>query len=133
MGNVETKQPIATDVVARPRRGRPPKALIASKKKGGRETRGRPPGEAARLQEFRARLLGTTGEKVIETLIRKALNDEDKDQFAALKFCAERILPMSAFEAKQGEKPPQVVVNISGLTDVNVSSAESLDDGVIDV
>lgn len=132
MGNVETKEQ-TTDVVVKPRKGRPPKALIASKKKGGRETRGRPPGEAARLQEFRARLLGTTGEKVIETLIRKALNDEDKDQFAALKFCAERILPMSAFEAKQGEKPPQVVVNISGLTDVNVTATENPDDGVIDV
>lgn len=126
MGNVETetKEPVKA------RRGRPPKALIASKKKGGRELRGRPPGEAARLQEFRARLLGTTGEKIIETLIRKAMNDEDKDQFAALKFCAERILPLSAFDVKGGEKPPQVVVNISGLTDVNVSQG---DDNVIDV
>jgi hypothetical protein len=112
------------------KKGRPRKDVIASKRKGGRGVVGRPPGEAARLQEFRARLLGTTGEKIIETLIRKAMNDEDKDQFAALKFCAERILPLSAFDVKAGEKPPQVVVNISGLTDVNVSSGEK---DVIDV
>lgn len=121
---VDVKPPVV-------KKGRPWKELIASKKKGGRGVVGRPPGEAARLQEFRARLLGTTGEKIIETLIRKAMNDEDKDQFAALKFCAERLLPLSAFDVKGGEKPPQVVVNISGLTDINVSSGDEKD--VIDV
>lgn len=101
-----------------PRKGRPPKAELAKKKPGGRGgIKGRPPGEASRLQEFKARLLGTTGEKIIETLIRKAMNDEDKDQFAALKFCAERILPMSAFDAAKGQnQAPQVTINISSLS-----------------
>ena len=99
------------------RRGRPPKAAIEAKKVGKRVALGRPPGEAARLNEFKARLLGTTGEKIIETLIRKAMDGEDKDQFAALKFCAERILPMSAFDtAKNANAVPQVTINITSLT-----------------
>jgi hypothetical protein len=113
------------------RKGRPPKAAIAAKKPGGRVALGRPPGEASRLQEFKARLLGTTGEKIIATLIRKAMDDEDKDQFAALKFCAERILPMSAFDAaKNSNSTPQVTINISSLGSPKL---EVLDDGVIDV
>ena len=98
------------------RKGRPPKAAIAAKKPGGRVALGRPPGEASRLQEFKARLLGTTGEKIIATLISKAMDSDDKDQFAALKFCAERILPMSAFDsAKNANSVPQVTINISSL------------------
>ena len=104
----ETKPPV--------RKGRPPKAAIAAKKPGGRVALGRPPGEASRLQEFKARLLGTTGEKIIATLISKAMDSDDKDQFAALKFCAERILPMSAFDAaKNSNSTPTVTINISSL------------------
>ena len=114
------------------RKGRPPKAVIDSKKVGKRVALGRPPGEAARLNEFKARLLGTTGEKIIETLIRKAMDGEDKDQFAALKFCAERILPMSAFDtAKNANASPQVTINITGLSDAK--QVYNQDDGVIDV
>ena len=110
--------------------GRPSKAALAAKKPGGRGgVKGRPPGEASRLQEFKARLLGTTGEKIIETLIRKALNDEDKDQFAALKFCAERILPMSAFDAAKGaNQQPQVTINISSLGQSKTEILEDIDD-----
>lgn len=123
-----TKPKAPTDTPAR--RGRPPKAAIDAKKVGKRVALGRPPGEAARLNEFKARLLGTTGEKIIETLIRKAMDGEDKDQFAALKFCAERILPMSAFDtAKGANAPPQVTINISGLSDAKPTypSADVID------
>jgi len=123
--NVSTPKPAA-------RKGRPPKAAIAAKKPGGRVALGRPPGEASRLQEFKARLLGTTGEKIITTLIRKAMDDEDKDQFAALKFCAERILPMSAFDAaKNGSSTPQVTINITGLSEAK--QIYNKDEGVIDI
>ena len=114
------------------RKGRPPKAAIEAKKPGGRALLGRPPGEAARLNEFKARLLGTTGEKIIETLIRKAMDGEDKDQFAALKFCAERILPMSAFDAAKGaNSTPSVTINITGLSDAKQTYNQ--DEGIIDV
>jgi hypothetical protein len=125
-------KPTVVDKTLPVRKGRPPKAAIATKKPGGRVALGRPPGEASRLQEFKARLLGTTGEKIIATLIRKAMDDEDKDQFAALKFCAERILPMSAFDAaKNSNATPQVTINISGLSDTKQVYVK--DEGVIDV
>tara|TARA_B110000259_G_C13912136_1_gene361313 strand:+ start:275 stop:658 length:384 start_codon:yes stop_codon:yes gene_type:complete len=115
------------------RQGRPPKAAIAARKPGGRVALGRPPGEAARLQEFKARLMGTTGEKIMTTLIRKAMDDDDKDQFAALKFCAERILPMSAFDAaKNSNSTPQVTINISGLSDTKQVYGQDKE-GIIDV
>ena len=124
-----------TDKTEPARKGRPPKAAIAARKPGGRSVLGRPPGEASRLQEFKARLMGTTGEKIIATLIRKAMDDKDRDQFAALKFCAERILPMSAFDAaKNSNSTPQVTINISGLSDAKQVYREGPDkEGIIDV
>ena len=114
------------------RKGRPPKAAIEAKKVGKRVALGRPPGEASRLNEFKARLLGTVGEKIIETLIKKAMDAEDKDQFVALKFCAERILPMSAFDAaKNANATPQVTINITGLSDAK--QVYNQDEGIIDV
>ena len=50
-------------VVVPVKRGRPRKADIEAKKK--RSVRGRPPGEAARIKEFYARLLSTSGDKVV--------------------------------------------------------------------
>ena len=101
----------------KPKLGRPKKADILAKKKGHRETRGRPAGDAARIAEFKARLLGTSGEKIINTLISKALDPDDKDQIAALKMCVDRVLPLSMFDAaKQSGNVPQISINITGLT-----------------
>ena len=77
-------------------RGRPKKTEVEAKKKRG--VVGRPPGEAARIKEFHARLLATSGETVINTIISKALDNDDKDQVACLKMCIDRVLPMSYFE-----------------------------------
>ena len=55
------------------KRGRPRKTEVEAKKKRG--VVGRPPGEAARIKEFHARLLATSGETVINTIIKKALDD----------------------------------------------------------
>ena len=107
--------PVVEKKVAK--RGRPKKATILAKKKGHRETRGRPAGDAARIAEFKARLLGTSGEKIINTLISKALDPDDKDQAACLKMCIDRVLPLSAFDAaKQSGSVPQISINITGLT-----------------
>ena len=97
--------------------GRPRKADILAKKKGNRGKVGRPAGDAARIAEFKARLLGTSGEKIINTLISKALDPDDKDQAACLKMCIDRVLPLSAFDAsKQQGGVPQISINITGLT-----------------
>jgi hypothetical protein len=122
------------------KKGRPKKATILAKKKGHRETRGRPAGDAARIAEFKARLLGTSGEKIINTLISKALDPDDKDQAACLKMCIDRVLPLSMFDAsKQAGTTPQISINITGLTGnvetqpvIEMSDAEDVEYKAID-
>jgi hypothetical protein len=103
----------AVSVVPKKKTGRPKKSAILAKKK--RDGRGRPPGEAARIKEFHARLLATTGDKVIETIIKKALNDEDKDQVACLRMCVDRLLPISYFEKEKQSGRSAINITISGI------------------
>ena len=96
-------------------RGRPRKSEVEAKKKRG--VVGRPPGEAARIKEFHARLLATSGETVINTIIKKALDDDDKDQVACLKMCLDRVLPMSYFEKDKDARKGNVSIQISMVGD----------------
>jgi len=110
------------------KRGRPRKTEVEAKKKRG--VVGRPPGEAARIKEFHARLLATSGETVINTIIKKALDDEDKDQVACLKMCIDRVLPMSYFEKGKDASRGNVNIQISMVGD---AKAEVIDEEVTDV
>jgi hypothetical protein len=106
--------------------GRPKKTAIEAKKK--RDLRGRPPGEAARIREFHARLLTTKGDTIIETIIKKALDPTDKDQAAMLKMCADRLLPLSYFEkAGTGHGKAGITINISGIGDAKVEADQTID------
>ena len=114
--------------IVRRKLGRPLKKDIEAKKKGNRGKVGRPAGDSARIAEFKARLLGTSGDKIIETLIHKALDPNDKDQIAALKMCVDRVLPLSVFDAaKNSGTTPQISINITGLTN------PAVDAGVVDM
>ena len=105
-----------TDNVPKKRgRGRPRKSEVEAKKKRG--VVGRPPGEAARIKEFHARLLATSGETVINTIISKALDNDDKDQVACLKMCIDRVLPMSYFEKGRDAGRGSVNIQISMVGD----------------
>jgi hypothetical protein len=104
--------------------GRPKKAAIEAKKK--RAVLGRPPGEAARIREFHARLLTTKGDTIIQTIINKALDPTDKDQAAMLKMCADRLLPLSYFEKSGMSSKAGITINISGVTDAKVE-ADTID------
>ena len=109
-------------------RGRPRKTEVEAKKKRG--VVGRPPGEAARIKEFHARLLATSGETVINTIITKALDNDDKDQVACLKMCIDRVLPMSYFDKGKDAGRGSVNIQISMVGD---SKAEVIDEEVTDV
>lgn len=112
------------------RRGRPPKSIVESKKKPGKV--GRPAGDAGRIQEFKARLLSTTGTKVIDTVLRKALDDNDKDQVACLKMCLDRMLPTSLFEKDAKGQRNAVTINITGLGETKVEAIEEIEAEIID-
>ena len=119
-------------VNGKPKRGRPTKAAIAKKKNPG--ILGRPPGDAARIAEFKARLLATAGDSVITKIIETALTDNHPAQGAMLKFCGERLLPLSSFEAKSGGGTPQISINITSLGAPLIEQAQIVDnDGVTDV
>ena len=103
-------------------RGRPRKTEVEAKKK--RNKVGRPPGESARIKEFHARLLATSGETVINTIIKKALDDEDKDQVACLKMCIDRVLPTSYFEKGKDTARGNVSIQISMVGDAKAEVLE---------
>jgi len=128
-GNVEKKvrpKIRRREVVnGKPKLGRPTKAAIAKKKNPG--VVGRPPGDAARIAEFKARLLATAGDSVITKIIETALTDNHPAQGAMLKFCGERLLPLSSFEAKSGGGTPTISISINGLTAPTVEASEVID------
>jgi hypothetical protein len=107
---------VVDNVVKTPtRRGRPPKSAIQEKKKRGQV--GRPVGDTGRIAEFKARLLSTTGTKVIDKILQTALEDGHPAQAACMKMCFDRLLPVSMFDEKAGNNKPTIQINISGIND----------------
>ena len=106
------------DVLVKPKRGRPRKADVEAKKKGNRNSVGRPKGDAARINELKARLLATSGDKVINKVIQIALEDGHPVQSAALKMCMDRVLPVSYFDKKN------YYLDLEAKNLQNISSAE---------
>ena len=115
-------------------RGRPKKSEVEAKKKGNRGVRGRPPGDAARINEFKARLLATSGDNVINKIIEIAQNDEHPGQMAALKMCMDRVLPLSYFEKdKATNGRSSVSITITGIGgDTTIVGQEEQED-IVDV
>ena len=109
------------------KRGRPRKTDIEAKKKRG--VVGRPPGEAARIKEFYARLLTTSGETVINTVLKKAMDDDDKDQIACLKMCMDRMLPVSYFEKDKDARRGNVSIQISMVGDAKAIVDQTEEEG----
>ena len=75
--------------------------------------RGRPAGMRARQLELKQTLLEHPDvPKVIETVIRTALDDNHKNQTAAQKILMDRVLPISTFEkAVDGREKINIVIN----------------------
>ena len=115
-------------------RGRPRKSEIEAKKAGNRGVRGRPPGDAARINEFKARLLATSGDNVINKIIEIAQNDEHPGQMAALKMCMDRVLPLSYFEKdKATGGRSSVSITITGIGGDTKIVGEEAQDDIVDV
>lgn len=115
------------------KRGRPPKSEVEARKKGNRGVRGRPPGDAARINEFKARILATAGDRVIDKVVNIAMNDEHPGQMAALKMCMDRVLPMSYFDKdKNGTGKSSVSITITGVGgDTTIIGESAEEEGTI--
>ena len=132
-----TEEAIQTIQTPPKKRGRPRKSDIEAKKRGKRGVVGRPPGDAARINEFKARLLATSGDKVINKIIAIALDDDHPGQMAALKMCMDRVLPVSYFEKDKttgGRNAVSITITGIGGDVTTVDSGEKVIEGeVIDV
>ena len=108
----------------RRKRGRPRKSDVTTVKKGNRNAVGRPKGDAAVINEYKARMLASpTSRKVLDTIFDAALDHDHKNQAAAWKLVMDRILPVAAFEkdvVKDGGRSA-IQINISGVGTVATS------------
>ena len=128
-------EPQKTEVVKR-KAGRPKKGEIVAKKKGNRELRGRPAGDKAIMDEYKARMLNSPkSARVLEAIFDAALDDNHKAQSAAWKLIVDRIVPVSSFEqVKQGGGAPAISINIMGLNQASTTiEQDSVEVDVSDV
>ena len=109
---------------------RPKKSDLATVKNKNKGIIGRPKGDTAIINEYKARMLNSPkSAKVLEAIYDAALNDDHKNQAAAWKLIVDRIVPVSAFEAsKHGGSTPQISINISGLSSPTVEAVEDVID-----
>ena len=123
--SVESDQPQPSTKVQRKKVGRPKNTTVAAQKKGNRNAVGRPKGDAAVINEYKARMLASPkSRKVLDSIFDAALNDEHKNQAAAWKLVMDRILPVAAFEKdviKSGGKN-SISINITGVGATSISS-----------
>ena len=114
--------------------GRPRKQDVDSHKPTKRGKVGRPPGDAAIINEYKARMLASPkSRKVLDSILDAALNDDHKNQAAAWKLLMDRMLPVSYFEKdKEGGGRPAVSITISGIGEAKVTENDIIDAEVID-
>ena len=115
------------EIVEKKKIGRPRKTDLQSKKRGGRGVMGRPKGDAAIMNEYKARMLASPkSAKVLESILNAALDDDHKNQAAAWKIVVDRMLPVGMFEkdvlASSGKSSIQI--NITGVGSANISGSE---------
>jgi hypothetical protein len=130
---VSPLQVVQTTVPAQPvkrKAGRPKKSDIQAKLK--RDGRGRPKGDAGRLAELKARLLATSGERMINKVVEIAMTDGHPGQMAAMKMCLDRVMPVSMFEKDATGSAKGITINITGLSakiadEDNTIDAEEVD------
>jgi len=118
--------------------GRPTRKDIATKSKGGRNKVGRPKGDAAIINEYKARMLASPkSRRVLDTIFEAAMDDDHKNQAAAWKLVMDRILPVAAFEKDivQNGGKSAIQINITGVgaaeitqpQESNIIDGESVD------
>ena len=108
--------------------GRPPKSELSSNTK--RNAVGRPKGDAAIINEYKARMLSSPkSRKVLDAIFDAALDNDHKNQAAAWKLVVDRIVPVSVFEqevVKQGGRSA-IQINITGIG-ATVNESEIVDE-----
>ena len=109
------------------KKNKPTKKELASKSVGGSGKVGRPKGDAAIINEYKARMLASPkSRRVLETIFDAALDDDHKNQAAAWKLVMDRVLPVAAFEkdVAQSVGKSAIQINITGVGSTEITPAE---------
>lgn len=123
--NIEEGGVVASAPSAK-RIGRPTKKALAAAKNKGKV--GRPAGDAAIMNEMKARLIASPkSKKVLDSILNAALDDEHKGQQAAWKLLMDRMLPVSMFEKGGGSSRPSVNITISGVGTTDISTNNTIE------
>ena len=115
-------------------RGRPRKSEVAAVKPGNKGVVGRPKGDAAIINEYKARMLASPkSRKVLETIFDAALDHDHKNQAAAWKLVMDRILPVGAFEKDVVKDTGRnaIQINISGVGVAEVTTPDDIIEGEV--
>ena len=114
----EVKKQRAKALIPRPNRGAP---TYAENQAAIKEVLEKPVNHKKQALKLFDQVISANAEKVFKKLLQKASDDDDKDQFAALKLIADRLAPMTSFTegGAGGSSAGKVVINISGLHDNN--------------
>lgn len=117
------------------RKGRPPKQEVKSKTRGSRAVMGRPKGDAAIINEYKARMLASPkSNKVLESIFDAALDDDHKNQAAAWKLVMDRVLPASYFEKdKAGGSKGGINISITGVGGETTVISENTEEQEADI
>ena len=120
--------------------GRPKKSSVSDKKKGSRGAVGRPKGDAAIINEYKARMLNSPRSRaVMDSIFDAALDPDHKNQAAAWKLVMDRILPVAAFEKDivKDAGRSAIQINITGVGSTTITdgseAGEEIDGEAVDV
>lgn len=105
--------------------GRPTKAALAANTKGNRKKVGRPAGDAAIINAYKAMMITSPkSKKVLKKILDAALDDDHKGQQAAWKLIVDRILPVGLFDAGESKKPSgiSITINTVDAKEVNIEA-----------
>jgi hypothetical protein len=122
-------------VTPKRKRGRPRKTDVKAVKKGNRNAVGRPKGDAAIINEYKARMLASPkSRKVLDTIFEAAMDNDHKNQAAAWKLVMDRILPVAAFEKDivKDSGRNAIQINISGVGNVDIPEPTTIEGEVVD-
>jgi hypothetical protein len=90
-----------------------------------------PESKKARAQEVLAEMLGRKSKYIVQKVLDKALDDDDKDQMACLQLVMDRVLPKD-YLAKAKGKNNQISIQIMGVGETVIHSSEQDEDEIIE-
>ena len=114
---------------------KPSNKELAARSAGGRGKIGRPKGDAAIINEYKARMLASPkSRRVLDTIFEAALDHDHKNQAAAWKLVMDRILPVAAFEKDviQSSGKSSIQINITGVGGAEISPEPTINHTTID-